>query len=230
MLLIGLACHRSQENESKRTRAEKRANDERQFRQDKAKKVEKLLKDLEKAKADSRRLEELTNKSVCLGLALCWHLCALVAHMWTACLPLPLHLPLPDKKYQVYLDSVVNEHVDDYPEISNILDRFKTLKVNTRYVASTGLAGSHCDRSCISGLWWWLCLQDADYDLDTRATHTEQKMEMQRAQATNLKKVTNSLRLRLLLLVLLLVLLLLTLSCTVEPPTPLAGEGNRDSV
>ena len=34
---------------------------------------------------------------------------------------------LADKKYQEYLEMVQDKHADDYPEISNILDRFKTL-------------------------------------------------------------------------------------------------------
>lgn len=84
-----------QENESKRTRAEKRANDERKFREDKEVKVQQLLRKLEKDKAETKKKKEELAKN---------------------------------KKYQEYLEMVQDKHSDDYPEISNILDRFKTLK------------------------------------------------------------------------------------------------------
>lgn len=84
-----------QENESKRTRAEKRANDERKFREEKDVAVQRLLRQQEKEKAETKKKKEELAKN---------------------------------RKYQLYLEQVQETHADDYPEISNILDRYKTLK------------------------------------------------------------------------------------------------------
>ena len=84
-----------QENESKRTRAEKRASEEAKQREAKEKDIKRLRGDLREMNEQSEKLKKTVNAN---------------------------------KKYQDYLDKVQLKESEDYPEISDLLNRYKTLQ------------------------------------------------------------------------------------------------------
>lgn len=84
-----------QENESKRNRAEKRAQEEAKQRRQKEADIEKLQRQLCGMKDECTKLEEVVGRNL---------------------------------KYQRFLETVQEAVPEDYPEVSDLLNRYKTLK------------------------------------------------------------------------------------------------------
>jgi len=84
-----------QENESKRNRAEKRAQEEAKQRRAKEAEIAKLKTELETMKGEFSKLEDVVSRNL---------------------------------KYQRYLETVQEAVPEDYPEVSDLLNRYKTLK------------------------------------------------------------------------------------------------------
>lgn len=85
-----------QENESKRNRAIKRANDERKLRELKEQEIEKLNVTLKSYNIESDKLNDLVQRNM---------------------------------KYTRYLEHVQETVPEDYPEITDLVNRYNTLKV-----------------------------------------------------------------------------------------------------